>query len=370
MKLKIDTIDSHMHLEKWFDEVGRNYFDIFDSVQEITGAKALCINAMPITRGVENNIMAAFYKIHNPTAYANAGFVYPEFPSVVPFPLGLDSLTQYKELMDIGFDGFKIIYKPNYQNRIGININSEFYEDFFAQAEKNNINILWHLADPEDCWYENGVHKDSNKYLSNKEMFAHTIDVLERHPDLNVTFAHFMFLSNYPDVLEKIFDKYKNVSVDITPGAEMYVAFTKNREYFRNFFTKYSDRIIFGSDNQLPWDEEAHYYFRQFDERVVYGSKSELSPSAISSDVFITAIYDAIASGKDDIDMLRLKVKGLNLSQDICEKILSKNYINKCHGAPKKINVDALKKYIEKYEKYIWSPENKNLILRYIKTLR
>ena len=48
-------------------------------------------------------------------------------------------------------------------------------------------------------------------------------------------------MGEYPEKLEALFEKYPNLTVDITPGGEMYISFNKRREYYREFFEKYAD---------------------------------------------------------------------------------------------------------------------------------
>lgn len=44
-------------------------------------------------------------------------------------------------------------------------------------------------------------------------------------------------------------EKYPNVNFDLTPGWEMYVGFTKRVDDWHDFFTKYSGRILYGTDS-------------------------------------------------------------------------------------------------------------------------
>jgi len=74
------------------------------------------------------------------------------------------------------------------------------------------------------------------------------INVLQRHPDIKVVFAHFFFMSAQLERLGEYLDRYPNMCVDLTPGIEMYRNFSKNPEGARNFFRKYQDRILYGTD--------------------------------------------------------------------------------------------------------------------------
>ena len=343
MKFEKDVIDSHVHLYNWFSHDGRSFIELLDELQETTGIKGINIAALTDEKygGVESNIMAAIYKLHNPTAYAYANLFYPSLPLNPPLPDGLDIVTQYKEFKEIGFDGMKILYKPDMQKRVQLPINDEFFDEFFTLAEKDGTHFIWHVADPEGNWEKDFPIEQWNysdgTYLKFDEMYAHVFDVLERHPLLNVCFAHFFFLENYPERLEEIFAKYKNVCIDVVPGL-MFRAFEKNPEFYREFLIKYSDRILFGSDSEAPY-----------------------SPDNAK---LMTAVYEGITTDKI-IDLWGYKSKGINLPDEAAEKILYHNFRNKCHPKPQKINKEALENYIEKYNGFILKEENKRKILEF-----
>ena len=335
------VIDSHVHLDTLFDENGKDYFERLDSLIQQTGIDRICLNALgdKVYGGADNIIMSALYKLHNPSTFATSSFVYPQYPVSTPLPEGLDILTQYRELMEIGFDGIKILYKPTVQKEIGLPINHEIYEEMFAQAEKDHTYFLWHLADPAFFWSNEYTGHHSYKdgtYLSFRQMFTDTFDVLDRHPGLNVVFAHFLFLSEHPDVLEDIFERYKNVSIDVTPGTEMYDVFTANLDFYRSFFEKHADRLLFGTDSTPCFD----------------GSKD-----------LTLAVYRAMTTD-EEVEIWKHTAKGLRLSKSACEKILYQNFLRKCRQSPKPINIKALKNYIEKYTPLITNEEHKQQILK------
>lgn len=347
MKFTRPVIDSHTHLYDWYDKDGRDFFSLFDELQENTGVKAMCINSLttPNYGGVDNNIMTAFYKLHNTSTYAKAGIVYPSFPAKSPFPKGMDSLTQYKELKEIGFDGFKILFKPDTQKLVELPMNDPYYYDFFAEAEKDGTHFTWHVADPDFFWK---VDRDSSwcytdgTYLSFREMFEQVFDILDRYPKLNVTFAHFLFLSEHTDVLEYIFGKYPNVCIDVTPGTEMYVNFDKNPRFYREFLEKHADRILFGTDAELPDNP--------------------------GSEQLVKSVYKFLTS-KEKVNIWGFDVNGIELCDEACEKILYTNFIKKCGEKPRKINKTALLGYIDKYMHLVQKDTHKKMIAEFSKTL-
>ncbi len=78
-----------------------------------------------------------------------------------------------------------------------------------------------------------------------------TIEVVKAHPQTTFIFAHGLFMLQNDQGMEKlagIFDKYPNVFVDVafTHNARQPAQYTVNKA--REFYIKYQDRILFGSD--------------------------------------------------------------------------------------------------------------------------
>ena len=61
-------------------------------------------------------------------------------------------------------------------------------------------------------------------------------------------FAHFHFLSDFLDRAAALLDRYPNVNFDLAPGIEMLYNFTKRPAEARDFFLKYQDRLVYGTD--------------------------------------------------------------------------------------------------------------------------
>lgn len=338
MKFERAVVDSHMHLGGARDSEGGLFYDFFDKLQNEHNLKGLNLCSCPIYSdwGIENNILCALYKLHNPTAYAYGGFFYPDKPIKTPMSYGMDFLTQYNELLDVGFDGIKMLEtKTLEQHLYNVFVDEEYFEAFFEKCEKDGTHIVWHVADPETFWDINripprhlakGWYYGDGGYPSWEEIYKRVFNVLERHPALKVTFAHFFFWSEHPDWIVELFEKYSNVGIDITPGAEMYNAFRDNNEFYRNFFIKYADRISFGTD--------------------VSFCGSKVGPLRLD------AVYKFLTTD-EDVTVVDVATKGINLPDDVTERILYKNFVSCAGEKPKKINVDLLKSYVEKYKKYI-----------------
>ena len=338
MKFEKTVIDSHMHLSAMKNAEGIDFYTFFDNKQKELGLKSLNLCSCPIYSdwGIENNILSALYKLHNPTAYAYGGFFYPEKPIKIPMPEGMDFLSQYEELLALGFDGIKLLEtKALEQNDYKVKIDANCFEEFFAKCEKDGTHIIWHVADPDSFWDLNRIHPrhlakgwyyGEGDFMSWEDIYKMVYNVLDRHPKLKVTFAHFFFYSEHPEWLIDLFEKYENVGIDLTPGAEMYNAFRDRNEYYRDFFIKYADRISYGTDVSFPG-------------------------SAVNS-ARLEQVYRFITTG-EELTVVDIKTKGLNLPQDVCEKLLHKNFEAVAGNSPKPINIELLKRYVEKYKKFI-----------------
>lgn len=343
---ELGAIDGHLHMHKLFEEErNMTFIGGHEWYKESCNLRAVNIASLP--RNASNNMACALYKTANPDTYAHGCFFYPVPPSVKQIK-GLEPLTQYNELMEIGFDGMKMLEgKPECHQRSKMPLDSDYYEPYFAQAEKDKTHILTHVNDPAFFWDENKISEEEKRkgwfygngdYLSNTEMYAQMDRLFEKHPSLNMTLAHFYFRSESPEILENMFQKYPNLAIDITPGGEMYLDFNKNPEYFHNFFEKYSDRILFGTDGDFPRGEEA---MRWLVDRIYRFLKTD-------------EIIDSFSG---------VKIQSIKIADEHIENIFSKNFIKRVGNRPREINKKALKQYIEKYLPYVDNKQDYDLIL-------
>lgn len=165
---------------------------------------------------------------------------------------------QIEALHAIGFDGLKLIEgKPTVRKAIPIPLDAPHYEGMWAALEALGMPVLWHVADPEEFWDEELVSEHAKErgwfygdgsFPTKEALYAEVDNVLARHPNLKVIFAHFYFLSADLDRAGRFFDAHPNVCFDLTPGNEMIFNFTRNYDAARQFFVDYQDCIIYGTD--------------------------------------------------------------------------------------------------------------------------
>ncbi|NLC43647.1 MAG: amidohydrolase family protein [Clostridiales bacterium] len=348
---KSKVIDGHLHIEAFCGEEG-SFIDSFELYRAQAGIAAYNICAIPCLTGnsneisaAANNIQCAFVKLAHPDVFVHACLEH--FGKEIPETLNpdFDYVTQYHELMEIGFDGIKMLEgKPTYHKKIGKNLLHPELMRFYAEVEKNKTHVVFHVSDPETFWDPNAVSEEQKKigwfygdygdgtFATYEELYCQAEAVLEAFPNVCFTFAHFYFCGDKPEKLQALLDKYPNLCVDITPGTEMYHSFEAKHDFYRDFFEKNSKRIIVGTDGTHP--QPARFPIWCIDRLYRF-----------------IATTDVVSAFDDKL------LTGLNLSEEASENILYKNFVNRVAPTSKPINKAALSAYIDKYLPTISSRE-------------
>ena len=304
--------DLHVHMTELDFDLGRRMLDT------LAGMKTERIALQSLTyRSIVYNLWLLYWKKHYQTVeLATFGMIHNEdFYQEIPFEV------QAKALLDMGCDGIKMMYAPNTRKRLGYGIDDERYDKMFTYLEDNGIPAVIHVNDPEEYWIpreltdaekERGWGFFSGGFLSKQEIYDETFRMLDKHPRLRVTFAHFFFLSNFRDEAERVMETYPNVCFDLTPGWEMFLGFSKDIDGWRGFFEKYADRIFFGTDsnNNKRFCAELNLMVR-----MATAERGE----------FMLPAYRVVS------------VKGLGLSEAALDKIYRYNY-ERFVGTPKPVD--------------------------------
>ena len=338
-----DAFDGHIHMHRWIDEETKEEFlHGLEAYRKRCNLKYIALaplpsgDPFPVARDVSNNIICAFYKLLNENTFSYGGFTYPSYPATEEYMVGMTLLEQYEELMEIGFDGIKMLEgKPNLYKRVSNPLDSSFFAPVFERIEKDGTYLLMHVADPEIFWIEadeetkqKGWFYGDGTYPKYEELYTQIDNILNRHPKLNLCLAHFFFLSENPERLSKMLDTYPNLTVDLTPGGEMYVGFDKRKDYFKEFLVKYDERICFGTDMDFPDRGESGIWL-------------------------CDRVYRYLATTDTLSSFCEHELTGIEIPQSSLQKIFSDNLLNKLGKEPRPINKEALKRYIEKYKHLI-----------------
>jgi predicted TIM-barrel fold metal-dependent hydrolase len=164
---------------------------------------------------------------------------------------------QVEDLVEMGCDGIKMIEgKPTSRQRMDVPVTDPYFADYWARVEELGVPIVWHVNDPEEFWDPEripGWAKERNwgygpDDVQKEQLYAEVDEVLRRHPRLNLIFAHFYFLSADLPRAARFFEEHPSVHFDLAPGVEMLYNLSRDPGASRDFFSRYADRIVFGTD--------------------------------------------------------------------------------------------------------------------------
>jgi len=175
-----------------------------------------------------------------------------------------EALADAKQRGAVGLKIFKRL-GLDYRNPDGslVAVDDPRWDPIWQACGKLGMPVLIHTADPvaffepidrfNERWEELHRHPDwsfaGEEFPSHDELLAARNRVIERHPQTTFIGAH---VANFPENLAEVgrwLDKYPNLHVEIAAriaeiGRQPYTA--------REFFLKYADRIMFGTDGPRP----------------------------------------------------------------------------------------------------------------------
>jgi len=135
-------------------------------------------------------------------------------------------------------------------------------DPFWARCGQLGLPVLIHVADPKEYWYpltynslHFGMRAETDQHYHNpdmprwEELIRQRDSLLKKHPKTQFIGAHFGSLCLDLKQLAATFDKYPNFFVDC--AARQRILGRLNPPAVRDFFTKYQDRILFGSDDMV-----------------------------------------------------------------------------------------------------------------------
>lgn len=338
-------VDGHCHLHGGYSGLEEFYRDT-ERLMERTGCAQFVAASVPQWNPeyVTQNPMTMLFKLKNPgKVFAYAGLDYYTPDGIDP----KDFKEQVRRFMDMGYDGIKMIeMKPMIHRDLGDSwISKSCYAEMFAFLEEEQIPLLMHVNDPETFWdadtcpefaRQRGWLYADGSCASKEEIYEDTEKVLAAYPRLQVVLPHFYFLSDDLEQAVRIMEAYPNVRFDLTPGVEMYENFSKIPEAWHDFFIKYSDRILFGTDNgglsadgRTPMEEKIQY---------AEDNVANIRKFLETSETFEGYGFD---------------IKGIGLPKEVQERIYHKNFEAMTGFMPRMVNLNAWKAYVgELVERY------------------
>lgn len=242
--------DSHIHI--FWDMSLEERLELLKKIMKKHNYDTATILTIPLnsarkvkSRDYLENLKAFYVKSKMPEKiYTFAGFshYYDDSKNTPEF-----YLNQAKFYMESGFDGLKMIEgRVNQRFILGHGYNDERYDLMYDYAEKNRIPIVIHTSGPEFLWEKGGMFEKHE--FGFFDYYDELDRMMSKFPKLKVTFAHFNFITGHVDMAAEFLDKWENVYYDLTPNQFMFLDFQKKPDEWKDFFIKYQDRIIYGTD--------------------------------------------------------------------------------------------------------------------------
>jgi hypothetical protein len=338
-------IDSHVH----FGAVPQipEVLDLMDRA----GVSQLGIVVTIHPERINLNPPAFSFKAQHPDrVYLFGGLDYSGVLEPADPTLTLPLADQVDRLMALGCDGIKTRSgKPTIYRQLGLPMDSDVYSGLYARAEERGVPIVWHVGDPQEFWDEEripswamdrGWFYDAS-YPAIETLYSQVDNVLRSHPALTVIFAHFYFLSAQLPRAAALLDRYPNVYLDVTPGVEMYLNFTAQWGAARDFFLRYQDRIIFGSDSgaSAALYDRPHFNVEK-DLAAIRMVRSFLE----TGETFPVPLTGYPTAG----DWLPLR--GLELPPDVLRKLYITNFQRVVGPTPRPMNVPLMHEELHRLE--------------------
>ena len=285
-----------------------------------------------------DNIRVMYHKAaFSPNGYAYAGLEYCGLDLQNTASLSQALLEQVRRYKQVGYDGMKMFEgHPNTRTCIGYPLDHEVFDPYFDFCEKENFPIIMHLANPpehwdtanvSDYWKGRGCCFDET-YPSFDELHQEVLRRLAKNPNLNLTLAHFGFLTSNKSAAEQ-YMSYPNTKLDVCPGSEYVFNINKDSAYWISFIEKHIDRLFYGTDcYTFEYDNEEHWTFL-----------TGMRPTLVEQFFTKTGTFDYLGNS----------YQGIGLEEALCQKIFFDNLYTMM-GQPNPIDFDY---FIGKCEEYL-----------------
>ncbi len=239
----------------------------------------------------------------------------------------IDFPEQVHRMHALGADGWKFL-----ETKPGIHLeplDGPFYEPLFQALDKYQLPVLWHVGDPIEFWDVNTLPawafpdwSYDDRAPSLESLRKEALNVIKLHPNLPIILAHFFFLAEDLDRAGRLLNDHPNVMFDLAPGVEMFFGFSKDLGRSREFFTKYADRILFGTDRGVA-------------DMPALGRK-EMIYRFLSTEERFDPPHSDIVMWPDD----RAPIRGIGLDEAVVGRICRENLIDLLGAEPNPFDVD------------------------------
>ncbi|TFF95731.1 hypothetical protein EU546_02760 [Candidatus Thorarchaeota archaeon] len=292
--------DAHSHV------VDEEHIDLLVRIGEGYGVeKSLLI--------VHGNAGIERYEERYPERFVFAKY----FSGWMIFGEGLDqAVPEVHSMREEGYGVAKVHFAPFWSDRISEvknipPLDSPEFDPFFEALAEEDIPILIHVSDP-DTYYQTR-YEDTSVYGTKDEHLMELEQRLNSSRDVTFQVAHFGAQAEIHRLenLGRLFDRYSNLNVDTGSARWMVRELGQDPEKARDFVTRFSDRILFGSDCVARTNDISYYEGRYLSERMLWESDVRDVPLPFVD--------------KDTVDSGGTFINGLSLDDNVLERIYWKN---------------------------------------------
>ena len=344
--------DSHIH---FYDYNYKGAVGCLDNLHKlgVTDSAACSLAAYP-TGGPAQNLFALYVKskYDGPIKLRVFGSLHE-----TDFYKDVDYEKQLDELLSIGCEGMKFIHmKPNARKAIGKGLNDPSYDKVLSAMEERGTPMVLHSGDPAIFWDKDRIYPSAvargwfygdGSYMPYDAYYKEDYELLDKHPKLNVIIAHFFFLGDNYDEAVRVMETYPNVKLDLTPAWEVYVDFASKIDKWHDFFEKYSDRIIFGTDSSDRRSLEGIEQTRDLVYSSLTHDNSEFSHKGVGGRM----------------------IRGLDVSQSALDKITYGNFARYVGEEVIPVNSEKLYYYAERMLKDLEENEGTKASINWLRDL-
>jgi hypothetical protein len=200
------------------------------------------------------------------------------------------------------------------------------------EIQKLGLTLIGHQAEPYNCWLpleqmstENDreyfkEHPQYHMYLhpempSYEDQIRARDNFVAEHPGLRFVGAHLGSLEYDVDRIAAFLDRYPNANVDMAARmSQVQYQSVRNYDKVRNFFIKYQDRLLYGTDLTLNPGEA--------------GTDAQKAEFKRSAHEFWTQDWRYLATPESQrVEMIKADVPGLALPREVVDKIYYTNAV-------------------------------------------
>jgi predicted TIM-barrel fold metal-dependent hydrolase len=153
----------------------------------------------------------------------------------------------------------KLWFGPRIYPRFdGLRLDALLLDPVFETIESLGLRVLVHIADP-DIWFAT-KYTDTAMYGTKPQQYAQLETRLRQYPLVPFLVPH---MGGHPEDLGHLgdlLDGYKNLSFDMSATKWIVREIGKQGERARAFFTRYSDRLLWGTDHVVLDEPQPERY--------------------------------------------------------------------------------------------------------------